>query len=208
MNERSEVVTGKRHASKRDEHAADRRNQLIDTALVIFSKKGFDKTSVRELSQAAGVAQGLLYHYFPSKDKLLEAVVERHSFMPQLRELILAAAERPANEVLTEVAVAFYDLLGQKESLINIFFHESQINPRVPLIWHKLLNQGLTLFQGYLDSRIAAGELKPHQSEVTARTMTYTVVMLRATERAFAHKTRPDGFIREMVDNLLGGIQA
>lgn len=195
-----------RQPTWRDEKAEERRTQLIDTALQVFAKKGFDKTSVRELAAAAGVAQGLMYHYFKSKDQLLEAVVERHSFLPQLTSLLATLQNEPPVKVLKVVGKQFFDLLGQKESLMNIFFHETQSHPIVPRIWRSIMNQGVSLFQNYLDKRIAAGELKPHNTDVTARTLAYTIVLLRATGVAFHQRTRPDQFIEEMVDNLLGGI--
>lgn len=198
--------TPARKTTWRDEKAEERRNQLIDTALEVFARKGFDKTSVRELAAAAGVAQGLMYHYFKSKDKLLEAVVERHSFMPQLESLLSELHNEPAAKVLRVAGKQFFDLLGQKESLMNIFFHETQSHPVVPRIWRRIMNDGVTLFQGYLTRRIEAGELKPHNTDVTARTLAFTIVLLRGTSVAFHHRTRPETFINELVENLLGGL--
>lgn len=192
----------------RDEKAEERRTQLIDTALEVFANKGFDKTSVRELAAAAGVAQGLMYHYFKSKDQLLEAVVERHSFLPQLKTMLTTMHNEPAAKVLKITGNQFFELLGQKESLMNIFFHETQSHPIVPRIWRRIMNQGIGLFQSYLDERVTVGELKPHTTDVTARTLAYTIVLLRATSVAFHHRTRPETFINEMVDNLLNGVAA
>lgn len=206
MTERS--ANPEKKTTLRDEKAEERRIQLIDTALEIFAKKGFAKTSVRELAAEAGVAQGLMYHYFKSKDQLLEAVVERHSFLPQLKALLTRLHNDPAAKVLKVTGQEFFDLLGQKDSLMNIFFHETQSHPIVPRIWRRIMNEGIGLFQSYLDERIAAGELKPHNTDVTARTLAYTIVLLRATSVAFHHRTRPDLFIAEMVDNLLDGVAA
>ncbi|MDV2989020.1 MAG: TetR/AcrR family transcriptional regulator [Dehalogenimonas sp.] len=208
MTEHSINPSAPKRATQRDEKAVERRTQLIDTALEVFAKKGFDKTSVRELAAAAGVAQGLMYHYFKSKDQLLEAVVERHSFLPQLKAMLTTMHNEPAAKVLKITGNQFFALLGQKESLMNIFFHETQSHPIVPRIWRNILNQGIGLFQTYLDERVAAGELKPHTTDVTARTLAYTIVLLRATSVAFHHRTRPEAFINEMVDNLLSGVAA
>ncbi len=206
MTEHSVKPERTRRPTWRDEKAEERRHQLIDTALEVFAKKGFDKTSVRELAAAAGVAQGLMYHYFKSKDKLLEAVVERHSFLPQLKTLLATLHNEPATKVLKAVGKQFFELLGQKESLMNIFFHETQSHPIVPRIWRGILNEGISLFQSYLDERVKAGELKDHNTDVTARTLAYTIVLLRGTAAAFPHRTRADEFINQMVDNILGGI--
>jgi len=52
----------------------ERRAQILEHALALFAKHGFDRTSVRMIAQHAGVAQGLLYNYFASKHELLEAI--------------------------------------------------------------------------------------------------------------------------------------
>ncbi|PVV82861.1 TetR/AcrR family transcriptional regulator [Dehalogenimonas alkenigignens] len=208
MSEHSMKPEPHRRATWRDEKAEERRQQLIDTALQVFARKGFDKTSVRELAAAAGVAQGLMYHYFKSKDKLLEAVVERHSFMPQLKTLLSTLHDEPAPKVLKVVGKQFFELLGQKESLMNIFFHETQSHPIVPRIWRGIMNEGISLFQNYLDERVKLGELRPHNTDVSARTLAYTIVLLRGTATAFPHRTRADEFISHLVDNTLSGIAA
>jgi AcrR family transcriptional regulator len=53
------------------------REQILDTAMGIFRRKGFDETTMREVAREAGVALGLAYHYFPSKESLVMAYYER-----------------------------------------------------------------------------------------------------------------------------------
>ena len=50
------------------------RTRLIDSALELFAERGYGSTSVKALAQHAGVSQGLLYTYFPSKAALLKAI--------------------------------------------------------------------------------------------------------------------------------------
>ena len=186
-----------------------RRNQLIDTALEVFAQKGFAETTVKELAEAAGVAQGLLYHYFKSKDDLLEAVIERHSFLPQLRHILASPNQRPAKEVLSEVANGLYTLLDQKQDLVRILLHESRTNPKVLEISHNLHQEVLQLLTRYLVARINAGELRPHDANVTARCLVYTVPILYLTQRIFpSSQESAQQFIPELVEIILNGIMA
>ncbi|HZC75670.1 MAG TPA: TetR/AcrR family transcriptional regulator [Gaiellaceae bacterium] len=52
----------------------DKRRQLLDAAVRVFARKGFHASRVGDIAEEAGVAHGLLYHYFRSKDDVLEAV--------------------------------------------------------------------------------------------------------------------------------------
>ena len=192
-----------RQPTKRERQAEERRNQLVDAALRLFAEKGFDKTTIKDLSEAVGVAQGLIYHYFGSKEELLFAAVDRHGFLPELRRVLAASYERPADEVLPEIAGDFYALLEEKRDLVRVFFRESQTNPEVGKRLVDIIREGVGLLARYLAARIAVGELRPHDPEVAARTLLYTVQILHMTGR-----TPADDFVPKMVENLLYGIKA
>ncbi len=54
--------------------AVDRRRELLDAAAVVFAQKGFHASRVGDIAEEAGVAHGLLYHYFRSKEEVLETI--------------------------------------------------------------------------------------------------------------------------------------
>jgi TetR/AcrR family transcriptional regulator, fatty acid metabolism regulator protein len=56
------------------EAATDRRRELLDAAVRVFARKGFHGSRVGDIAEEAGVAHGLLYHYFRSKDEVLETI--------------------------------------------------------------------------------------------------------------------------------------
>jgi AcrR family transcriptional regulator len=65
----------------------DKRRQILDAAIRVFARQGFHATRVSDIADEAGVAYGLVYHYFKSKDEVLnELFLERWS-------LLLAAIE-------------------------------------------------------------------------------------------------------------------
>lgn len=62
----------------RERLAADeRRTQILDAALALFVTNGYQATTVEEILAAVGIAKGTLYHHFPSKEAILEAIVLR-----------------------------------------------------------------------------------------------------------------------------------
>lgn len=58
------------------------RRRILQIALSLMSQRGVDGTSMRDLAAAAGLNVASLYHYFPSKRELLEAVLVEHGFLP------------------------------------------------------------------------------------------------------------------------------
>jgi AcrR family transcriptional regulator len=56
---------------------SESRARIVEHALRLFAQNGYDRTSVAMIARSAGVAQGLLYNYFESKDALLRAIFEQ-----------------------------------------------------------------------------------------------------------------------------------
>jgi AcrR family transcriptional regulator len=53
----------------------ERRQQIVDAAIEVFSSSGFHKGSIRDVAEKAGLSQAGLLHHYPSKEHLLEAVL-------------------------------------------------------------------------------------------------------------------------------------
>src|SRR2546421_9968058 len=56
---------------------AARRKQILDAATQVFAEKGFHRATIKEIARVAGIADGTIYTYFPSKDEVLLAVLDR-----------------------------------------------------------------------------------------------------------------------------------
>ena len=66
----------------RAQAAADRRRQILDAAVRVFARQGFHGCRVSDIADEAGVAYGLVYHYFQSKDEVLDTLfLERWELM-------------------------------------------------------------------------------------------------------------------------------
>jgi AcrR family transcriptional regulator len=62
--------------------AADKRRAILDAAIRVFARQGFHNARVSDVAAEAGVAYGLVYHYFDSKDQMLnELFTERWSLL-------------------------------------------------------------------------------------------------------------------------------
>jgi len=83
------------------------RAKIAETALELFAQHGYEATSVRMIAQAAGIAQGLLYNYFASKEALLATVVQQS--MADVRESFVRAedATDPLRQIERLIRAAF-----------------------------------------------------------------------------------------------------
>lgn len=109
----------------------DRRAELLDAAVHVFARKGFHASRVGDVAQEAGVAHGLLYHYFRSKDEVLETIF-RESW-----SMLVAETERietsgvPLREQLRRFARIFLGSWLVTPELVRVLVREVARSPDV-----------------------------------------------------------------------------
>jgi len=197
----SEYSMNERAGSRRQQ-AEERRAQLLATALDVFAAKGLDGATVKNLSDAAGVAQGLLYHYFRSKEELLQAVLNEHYFLPELRRIAAPDRDRPAAEVLLELALGFARVLEQNRRVVQLMLREAPSNAAVAERIEHGRREGVRLLADYLASRVTAGELRTHDCEASARLVFYVVFA------AHLSGTPPEPFLPAAIEIVMFGLVA
>ena len=57
----------------------ERKQEIFDIALKLFGEKGYEKTTIADIAKAIGVAQGLCYRYFPSKEVLFDSAIDQYA---------------------------------------------------------------------------------------------------------------------------------
>lgn len=103
---------------------ADRRRQILDAAVRVFAQKGFTQCRVSDIAEEAGVAYGLMYHYFGSKDEVLDTLfLERWDVMVAL---IGEIDERPipARDKLHAIAAFIVDSYRHDPELMKVIIVE------------------------------------------------------------------------------------
>jgi AcrR family transcriptional regulator len=94
-----------RSAAQNETLREQRRAAILEAGLEQFAQDGFERATVAAVARRAGVSQGLIYHYFASKDDLLRAVFAR-SMAAVEATLVEAAAAPPSDRVAKLVRAA------------------------------------------------------------------------------------------------------
>jgi TetR/AcrR family fatty acid metabolism transcriptional regulator len=103
---------------------ADKRRQILDAAVRVFARQGFHATRVSDIADEAGVAYGLVYHYFRSKDEILnELFVERWSLLLAAIEEADRAGSDP-REKLGAVATFIFESYRHDPDLMKVIIVE------------------------------------------------------------------------------------
>ena len=129
-----------------------KRQQILDAAIVLFTEKGFAKTSMDLIAKNADVSKQTVYSHFGNKDDLFYSAIEFRCESLQLLE-VSAIDFSDVRNVLVQVATRFSQLITSKEACAvhKICSFESNANPQVSDIFYqagpiKLTNQLANLF--------------------------------------------------------------
>jgi TetR/AcrR family fatty acid metabolism transcriptional regulator len=110
---------------------ADRRQELLDAAVRVFARKGFRAARVDDIAEEAGAAHGLLYHYFRSKDEVLDTIFR------ETWRLLVTDTERietsgaPLREQLRRFARIYLGSWLVTPELIGVLVREIARSPHV-----------------------------------------------------------------------------
>lgn len=188
--------------TKREQQAEQRRIQLIDAALELFSERGIEATRVSDIARAAGVAQGLLYHYFPSKDALVAAIIERHGPLPLIFELLATPPDKPVRETLLDLTTRVYAFVQERRAFLHLIVRDIMWRPETRAMGMAVRERALTALVRYLQSRVAAGELRPHDSVVVGQLFASNVILVSLAGLP------PEPYLTGAIDVILQGIAA
>jgi AcrR family transcriptional regulator len=143
------LLTG-RPVGKREVQAARRREQLLQTAVALFTERGYRGTSVRDITRAAGVTEAVLYHYFDSKSDLLTAVLARYAPFASYGELIAQADAAAVEDVLARLGHEFLRLVRERRSFVLTLLSEAPVDPDIAAVLSGMLRSIVGDIAAYL----------------------------------------------------------
>ncbi|MDD4599880.1 Nucleoid occlusion factor SlmA [bioreactor metagenome] len=102
-------------------------NEILDAAELLFADKGYRGTTISAIAKKMGVAQGMLYYYFKSKEEILESLINRQtsSFISEIKDIACSDTIDPSRKM----ELAIHTLLQgvqYKSGLFLDFLHDDQ----------------------------------------------------------------------------------
>jgi TetR/AcrR family transcriptional regulator, fatty acid metabolism regulator protein len=115
----------------RADRQADRRRQILEAAVKVFADKGFHASRVGDIAEEAGIAYGLVYHYFESKEDLLETIFRTTwtEMLARVREV--EEAKIPAAEAVRQVTALILRTWRRDPDLVRVLVREVTRNQHV-----------------------------------------------------------------------------
>jgi AcrR family transcriptional regulator len=172
--------------------ASQRRSRLTVDALIeatarVLIKEGYDRASTNKIAATAGVSIGSLYQYFPSKEALVAAVIERHTQESSrlVQSALLKVGGRPIAFGVRELVAAAIDAHRLDPKLHRVLADEVPRTGRLENI-EAIERYAHGFLRDYLEA---------HRSEIDVADLDLTAFVLVTTVEALTHSavlSRPD----------------
>ena len=149
-----------------------RRQQILDAALTVFSRKGYGEATVPDIAREAGIAVGTIYNYYQSKRDLLVSLFTNYVFTQPFVMLLEQSLE---TDDITFFRSVIEDRLNFGfENMDRFFFLMSEVQ-RDPELRHQYAHEVLwpvlVLLEKYLEARISSGAFRPLDISVVSRAL-------------------------------------
>ena len=149
-------------------HTSSSSSRILQTALGLFSRKGYDATSVREICEASGITKPTLYHFFGSKDGVYRALVDGalEGFQREIAARVAGAGT--ATDRLRSVARAYFEYAAREREMVrfmlSLIYSPSSAAPRTdfPAFYGGLVK----LVAGVAEEGVVSGEFAPGPVDV------------------------------------------
>ncbi len=160
-------------AKKTKKSQEQRREQISNAALDVFTAKGYAAATMPEIAKAAGVAAGTIYLYYPSKRELFVAVVKDMIITPPLLNLLSKMPTGNYADVLKSILKNRFDLVKNPAfSRVPLIMSEVQRDPELKALWLKeFLHPLLEGIEMLIRMMGKTGKFRPIQPEVLVRVM-------------------------------------
>lgn len=156
LTEGTEIRSGARMA------AVDRRQQIIEVAVELFSRRGFQGTTTREIAQAAGVNEATIFRHFATKSDLYAAIIDWKSCADDLVALERALGEtletRDDRGLFVAVALRMLEINDSDQNTLRLMLYSGLEGHGLAEIFYR--NHIVRVFQalaGFIERRVAEG---------------------------------------------------
>lgn len=194
----------------------ERQAEILDAAVAFFSDKGYSAATTRDIATAAGVAEGTIFRYFPTKKSMLHAITLRflsgsaEMAIGPIEEMLRNAEGRDLRSILYDILIDRMDLLERLFPLARIALTEMLYHEDIrALIREKLFNRG---FEAFCRFHLAAEERglirRGLSSQAIFRSVMANIMLFVAQHKLFPsdNPTEVEAAFDQMFDVIYGGL--
>lgn len=186
----------------------DTKTKIFSVAARLFSEKGFNGVSMREISEESGVSKPMIYYYFGSKEEIYKALVDTaisHVFHA-LQEV--SALEVPAREKLTVMCKRFFEMSLRFPEFVKFYIGLANVSDQVLFMDNvkKKAESRITILAEMIAAAKKSGEFGSKvDPQIAASILTGTIVHYVRAQFRTKKKILTDRLAESIIDTLFLG---
>ena len=126
------------------------KRKIFETSMRLFAEKGYDGTSIEEITSAVGVAKGTLYYHFSSKEEIFNFLIEEGMKLLKNSINIKMQAQKKYIDKLRAIILIQIKIISKYENFMEIVFSECWGNSTRSKTCQKYVNEYLNIIKNIL----------------------------------------------------------
>jgi AcrR family transcriptional regulator len=149
-----------------------RRAQILDAATAVFAERGFHRATIRDVARAAGIADGTIYLYFPSKSDLLVGILDRLNESTERESRFAAGSRDDFRAFFATYLRQRFELLWPNAEVFRAVLPEMLANPDLRRLYYdRVIAPTFALAERHFAAEIARGRMRPLDVPLTVRSL-------------------------------------
>ena len=186
------------------------REKILKAALKLFSERGYNGATTSEIAKEAGVAEGTIFRYFPTKKDLLLSVANP-VVVGSLKSIIADCKEYSPQDFLEAVIHNRLEIISNNIDLVKVLVTESQFHPELKdKFIEEIIYPAAGLMQVYFQEQGQKGILRDIDTEISVRVLVGMVAVFVIWKYAFEGeryvKFSDEAVVSNIVDIFLNGM--
>jgi AcrR family transcriptional regulator len=185
MTKRSVILHPMSRVAAKDREAfvESRRQEILEAAIRLWSRSGYDGTSMAAIAREVGLTKGTLYLYFPGKLALLDEVLRRYSLRPDVEALLAAWQDQPLEDVVRSLMKAAWAALEERSHLAALMLRElpGQLDKAEHFVTEVMLPVNRLLAE-FLEAKLPPERLEKINPWVAGRSLMILVISFWASQ--------------------------
>lgn len=175
--------------------APDRRQQILEIAVRLFSHRGFRGTTTKEIALAAGVNEAIIFRHFSSKEELYRAIIDENASSEQLqalaREVEEAMGARDDRRVFETVAWRMLDFHEVNDSAMRVMMYSAlEGHELAKMVFRTHITDMFKSLAAYIEKRIEEGAFRKTDAMTAARSFVGMVIYHAIVGKFYAEESR------------------
>jgi AcrR family transcriptional regulator len=180
----------------------DIRTRILNAALKLFARQGYDGTTTKDLANCARVAEGTIFHHFPNKKAILIEVATA-GWVDILTDLLTELSEMGSYKAVSQVMLRRMTQMRKNSDLLRVCFIEAQYHPELKEhIQSEVIAKMTDVAEAFFETAMEKGVYRPMNPKIVARVFLGIFAIAGFSDRTIIEPDASPLALQEMAEGI------